>query len=385
MQWYSSMKIPALLLLGPPGESEIEHWISLAKRAAALDLVQRMNAAGNIETVYVYTPDLEFAEPLKNAGAVLRKSSAGDFNFGRQLHICVDDISSECFAYFGAASAPLLSAKWIRAIVEQLVLAENPWACVNNFHSTDWAFFNFSSLLSAADQHLPADNSLGWVARNICGFNLVSVPVSAASRADLDTPTDLLMMEGHADLGSQLAAIINESNFFSGKQASEIKSLISTPAKTLALIGRVSSVSSRRLEKATQIWTRVFSEERGMAASGRLSRGEVTSLAGKVMLSWGASRFVEELEQLADGVLWDTRVVMAQLFGWPSASDRFAFDLGRTDMLSNDEMGQWCNAIRKSAVPILSGGHGVVSGGLLALLESVYPQLIPEFDIIQIP
>ncbi|MBN1264533.1 MAG: hypothetical protein JXA25_03510 [Anaerolineales bacterium] len=378
------MKIPVLILLGPPGRSEIEYWISLAQRAAALDLIQRLDSVEIIGPVYVYTADEDFAKPLTDAGAVVRGSIAGGFHFGRQLRTCVEEISSDRMIYFGAASAPLLSTTWIQQIADQLIKKDHPWSCVNNLFSTDWAFFNYTSLLAAADQHLPSDNSLGWVARNLCGFHIVSVPSSGASRADLDTPSDLFMMEGHSELGTHLSKFIKSSELSSRKRSTALKTLISTPAKTLALLGRVSSESSRTLERATQIWTRVFSEERGMVASGRLARGEVVSLTGKIMATWGPARFVQELEQLADGALWDTRVVMAQMYGWPSSADRFAFDLGRCDLLQDDALIPWCEAVHNSAISILSGGHSVVSGGLLALLETVYPQFKPEFDLIQI-
>jgi len=374
------MTIPALIMLAPPGESEIEYWISSAQRAAALDLVLRLNEAELIDPVYVFAADQNFAQPLAEAGAIVQGTPVLDFHFGQQLRLCVEYIASDRLAYFGAASAPLLPLHWIDRIAAALCEVRQPWACVNNFHSTDWAFFNHSTLLAAADQHIPSDNSLGWVARNLCGFEIAGIPAAAASRADLDTPADLFMVTGHPDLGLHLHRFL-DSNLPVQQKAAGLKSLLSKPAKTLALIGRVSSEASRVLEKATQIWTRVFAEERGMVASGRLSRGEVTSMTGRMLAAWGPHRFVQELESMADGVLWDTRVVMAELYGWPSGLDRFAFDLGRSDLLEQESLTEWCEAVRDSAIPILSGGHSVVSGGLLALLESACPELRPEFEL----
>ncbi len=380
------MKIPALIMLGPPGLSEIEYLISDARRHAALDLVQRLQQSQMIEQVYVFTPDQDFAEPLRNFGAIIlpdRMKAA--FHFGNRLRNCIEEIAptAECLAYFGAASAPLMEFHWFDNVLQQCRRSEIPWACVNNFHSSDWAVFSHSHLLASAEQHLPTDNSLGWVARNICGYEVHSLLPSAATRADLDTPIDLLMLEKHPSLGPNLRGWISDSFNYDRSKIIALRSLIAAPAATLAMLGRISSAASQTLEKNTQIWTRIFAEEKGMSASGRLERGEVISLVGRIFEAWGPDRFIDELEMLAGGALWDTRVVMAQLYGWPSARERFAFDVGRCDLLENKALEPWCRAVHESAVPILSGGHNIVSGGLLALLETVFPESRKEVQLLE--
>ena len=56
---------------------------------------------------------------------------------------------------------------------------------------------------------------------------------------------------------------------------------------TILVAGRVSSATWRYLERETACSTRVFSEERGMRASGRQARGEVRSLLGYHLERWG--------------------------------------------------------------------------------------------------
>ncbi len=379
------MTIPALIMLGPPGLSEIEYLVSDARRHAALDLVQRLQSSHVFEPVYVFTPDQNFVEPLRSAGAtIILDIEKTTFHFGNRLRSCIEKIavSAECLAYFGAASAPLLEFHFVEEILRQGMSSEAPWACVNNFHSSDWAVFNHPHLIAAAEQHLPTDNSLGWVARNMCGYEVHSLSPCAASRADLDTPSDILMLEAHPSLGPNLQEWISESFIYDRTKINTLRLLLATPAATLAMIGRISSVASQSLEKNTQIWTRVFAEERGMSASGRLERGEVNSLVGRIFAAWGPERFIQEMEALAGAVLWDTRVVMAQLYGWPSAHERFSFDVGRCDLLGNKELEPWCQALHESAAPIISGGHNVVSGGLLALIETVYPESRMEVKIL---
>ncbi len=113
-----------------------------------------------------------------------------------------------------------------------------------------------------------------------------------------------------------------------------------------------------------------------MVASGRLQAGEVRPLLAEAAESWGAEAFIRRLEQMADGVLWDTRVWMAHRGGWPSAADRFAADLGWTDQVADPALRALTAAINRARIPILTGGHGLVSGDVLALLETEFgPQI----------
>ncbi len=62
---------------------------------------------------------------------------------------------------------------------------------------------------------------------------------------------------------------------------------------------------------------------------------------------------------------------MAARGGWPPAHERYAFDLGWSDQISDPELRDWASAISEATIPILAGGHGVVAGGLLAMLETL--------------
>lgn len=56
---------------------------------------------------------------------------------------------------------------------------------------------------------------------------------------------------------------------------------------------------------------------------------------------------------------------------WPSANDRFAADLGWVDQIENQRSRELAQAVQAADFPILTGGHGLVSGGIYALLESM--------------
>jgi hypothetical protein len=111
-----------------------------------------------------------------------------------------------------------------------------------------------------------------------------------------------------------------------------------------------------------------------MVASGRMARGEVQSMMGLAIQTLGVRTFVSALSGMCDAVLWDTRVWMAQRGVWPNPSERFAMDLGLREEVSDPVLGEFVAAVVDAEIPILIGGHGVVSGGVLAMLEAVFRQ-----------
>ncbi len=72
-------------------------------------------------------------------------------------------------------------------------------------------------------------------------------------------------------------------------------------------------------------------------------------------------------------LLWDNRVWMAHRGLWPSAADRFASDLGWAEQVNHPDLAALTRALHGARIPILTGGHSLVSGSLLALLESLPP------------
>jgi hypothetical protein len=102
-----------------------------------------------------------------------------------------------------------------------------------------------------------------------------------------------------------------------------------------------------------------------------MERGEVRSLIGGLMDRIGPAAFLRDLASMADGVIWDTRVWMAQRGPWPPASDRFSADLGWLGEIGDPALRALSEAVEAAPLPVVTGGHGVVAGGLLALLEVI--------------
>jgi hypothetical protein len=123
------------------------------------------------------------------------------------------------------------------------------------------------------------------------------------------------------------------------------------------------------LEGKTLCWLRVFSEERGMRASGRMAKGLVRSLLSDYLDLVGLEKFFREMSELADAMFLDSRVILAARRMWPSPADRFNSDLRRPDEIADPFLREFTAAAIAAPMPVVLGGHSLVSGGLMALVN----------------
>lgn len=110
-----------------------------------------------------------------------------------------------------------------------------------------------------------------------------------------------------------------------------------------------------------------------MQAEGRGRKREVRSLLGFYLEAVGARRFFQSLGEMAQAVLLDSRVLLQHRRLSPSAADRFYSDLGQPDKIGDPFLQEFTRAALEAPFPVVMGGHSLVSGGLLALLE-IYKQ-----------
>ncbi|MBM3121026.1 MAG: hypothetical protein FJZ97_02430 [Chloroflexi bacterium] len=351
--------------------------MAAARRAACQDTINRLIATGRADPILVLAAEDEDRQALQAIGVtILREPEGmGAFHFGRALAKVAEAVGEGPLAYFGGASAPLMSGEALGEVLEQACnSAGRSIAWVNNHLSTDWAVLADSGCLRAAAPSLASDNPLGWLLGRQAGCEVIALPATAATQADIDTPADALLMARHPGLGRALTAFLAQRQSAGLLQkVDSLRRLLETPASTLAIIGRSSSTIWQSIERRKQVWVRLFVEERGMLASGRAERGEVRSLIAELLDDWGPARFVERLSTMADGVLWDNRVWMAHRGLWPSAADRFAADLGWPGDVAAVELASLTEAVQSAPIPILTGGHSLVSGSLMALIESLEP------------
>jgi predicted alpha/beta hydrolase family esterase len=74
---------------------------------------------------------------------------------------------------------------------------------------------------------------------------------------------------------------------------------------------------------------------------------------------------------MADAALFDSRVLFAAKGLQPDAADRFASDLFWHEAVRDPWLREFTRAAAAAPIPIILGGHSVVSGGLHALVEII--------------
>jgi hypothetical protein len=345
-----------------------------ARRAAALDLCSRLAALAGVQ-VFVDAPHPDDQAVLKDLGvSFVPQDHSAPFHFGRHVSRLCTENGWERLAYFGAASAPLLTRDALADIFDQARTLPAHGGVVNNLHSTDWLVLNDAPALTRLADRLPKDNMLGWILAQEAGYEMHAEPPDTAFRADLDTPVDVLMVGRHRAAGDRLRAVAQAVDGPLKVRVEGLGSAMTVPGNCLGLIGRASAHLWARLEAELPIWVRGYVEERGMVASGRLAGGHVRSLVAEAIETWGERRFVEMLSDLVQAAVWDTRVWMAHRGPWPAESDRWAADLGWVDQVEDPALRRLTQAILDSSVPVVTGGQGVVGGSLMALMDELGDQ-----------
>ncbi len=340
-----------------------------ARRAAALDTLAAAGAIGLFDRLIVVTNDSAWATESQSDWLVDLDDTRHPFHFGRRLAGVIDYYGLTHVTYVGAGAAPLYGPAEL-ARIAQTVLASDRALVTNNLHSADWAAFTPAGAMAEHSERVLRDNALAWVLHREAGLPADVWPPTAANRLDIDTPTDLLVLAGHPDCSPRLQATLADMRLDTGRLEQAL-GVLATEGTHVIVGGRVASSTWAALERKTLCWVRLFAEERGMIASGRQSRGEARSLLGAYLDQVGMERFLQTLEEWADAVFLDSRVLLAHRHLWPSAEDRFAADLGWVERIEEPFLRQLTEGALTASIPIIFGGHSLVSGGLLALLDRV--------------
>ncbi len=340
------------------------------RQACAHDLVERAIETRSFDPIVVATGDRALANSIGQLPVTIDLDRGdGSFHFGRRLAEMIDRFHLTRLFYLGAASAPLLTAVDLAQIAE--VAQQHDRAVIaNNINSTDWAAITPAAIVHEWIDRLPSDNSLGWVLSHEAGLEPIGWPPSPATRLDLDVPIDAQIAVQHPHCGRRLREAVSQLPWDDERLRAACE-VLKTRASRVILAGRVPSWAVAQMEQTVQCWTRVYSEERGMRAAGRLGAGQVRSLLSHHLHAVGLARFMADLCSMADAMFWDTRVLWAANGVWPSEVDRYAADLGLVDAIGDPFIREFTQAILDAPIPIVTGGHALVSGGLWTLLESI--------------
>ncbi len=364
--------ITLLIMLGDAGSAFPEQLLGAVREAVAMDLVTLGLSLAGIQQVIVSTNRASFMERLATQPVqVIPDEQSEGFHFGRHLQRVLRAAGitgDQRVLYMGGGAAPLITQAKFQMLVD--TLRDNPHALVtNNLYSSDFVGFTAGWL---DEVEPPArDNDLAWKLAEMGKHEVLQPPRSAGTSFDIDTITDVLILKLCRDRLHPHTRTALDAVSLNTSMITKVLEVLKEPAKTLLLVGRVSADVWQTLRRRAACQVRVISEERGMRASGRLSRGEVRSLVGYYADTRGFAGLFEYLGQIADAVILDSRVLFAHLGHWPSDADRCYADLGQPAHIEDSVIRELIAAALEAPMPVAMGGHSLLSGGLLALLESM--------------
>lgn len=356
-----------VLFFGRAGASELEQRLDTVRIAIAASVLRRASAAGFAPLLAV-TSDAEAVAALRDTGAETVPERTRPFHLGEELRALVRERGLERLCAIGAGAGALLTADELRALRLELEAGE-ALVLSNNYYSADLVAFAPAAALDGID--LPAtDNPLPRLLHQQAGLRSRQLARSAATLLDVDTPADATVLVRHPACPPELLGLRTwEAEL--GDRIERLMSLVTTAERELLVAGRVGAPVWTYLESQTACRVRMLAEERGMQAAGRDAGGRARTALGFLYERTGPVEFFERMAELGDGMLFDSRVLFAHL-GWrPTAAERFASDLFAADA-AGAELGPFTAAARDARVPVLLGGHTLVSGVLWTMVEAAW-------------
>lgn len=361
---------PVLIIFhGGTGQGPAERMLAAARIAAARNTARSALDAGFEAVIVAIDSPGVFGEPI--AGVLLDADTPGkQFDYAARLRGIVARYGIQKPATMGSGSVPLLGADEFRLVVEQLE-ARDPRFVTNNFFSADLTAWTPGDAIDRCGG-FARDNVLPRRLRDDAGLASVILPRTTATQFDLDTPSDLAVLSLVEGLDPELAKATRPAEAAALRYRAFMP-LLCDRTRQVVVAGRVGgSQAWQYLERETACRVRLFAEERGLAAAppGYQAR----SILGFLLEEVGPERFFLRMAELGDGAVIDTRVIEAHLGIEPSREDRFQSDLLDWQMIQEPFLRRFTKAAAEAPIPVLLGGHSLVSGGLMALNDVAWAE-----------
>jgi hypothetical protein len=359
-----------IIFLGGMGQSPPERMVSAVQSAITLDKLEWAAGSGLFQGSILLTDQKDLADRARHLAHV--ESSAPGFHFGEQLCDLINRYEIERPFYLGGGSGALLDGSELTLIAQSL-LDKRDFAITNNLYSTDLIAFHPGSALKRIN--LPAtDNPLAQRLRMEAGLNVTQMERNAASQFDVDTPSDVLILKLYLSTGQHTRTCIEKLEIDDSRLRAIMPLLTDQDAEVL-VAGRVGSYVWAHLEAETACRIRALSEERGMRSDGRQEHGTARSILGFHLQEVGITNFFNTLAELGDAAIVDSRVLFAHMGLHPSAPDRFYSDLGEPEKITDPFLREFTEAAISAPIPVVLGGHSLVSGGLYALIDAAWLEI----------
>jgi len=364
--------VSAVIFEGSQPKSKVEEMMVRVRQAALLDNLEKMNHVPYLDRIYLYTNRPELVDPAKNLGAEvsLNSTAADDFHFGRELQAAIKEHDLDRVFCLNGAGSPLIKIEEINMICHKLLNSEQ-FVYTNNTQSVDLIAFTVPEEIERVE--LPAmDNSLAMTLRDQLGLSMELMPHTLGLLFDIDTPSDLLVLGAGPFAGPHTRAALKSLDF-NYENLDQAKAVLQEEYEDIVLIGRVGAPIIERLNALLKLRLRVFSEERGMKSLGRIESGAVVSLLGLLIDHAGLETFFNYLARVARCAFIDSRVLMYHYHYDFNDQQRFLSDLGLWQEIEHPWLKEFTRLAVESPIPIILGGHSLISGSLWALTDELAP------------
>ncbi len=366
------LEISAIVFEGSHPKSWVEEMMVKVRQAALLDNLEKMQQISFLEGVYLHTNRPELVDPAERLGArvFLNYKALEDFHFGRELQDAIQQHNLKRVICLNGAGSPLITVEELNMICHKL-LSREQFVYTNNTQSVDIIAFTVPEQIDIVE--LPAkDNSLAMALRDQLNLEMELMPHTLGLLFDIDTPSDLIVLKEGPFAGPRTQEAL-DSLHLDGSKLVSAKAVLKDEYEDIALIGRVGAPVIERLNALLKLRLRVFSEERGMKSLGRIEAKEVISLLGLLLDHAGLEQFFQYLAQVARCVFIDSRVLMYHYQHEFSDRERFLSDLGKWNEIEDPWLRKFTRLAEACPVPVILGGHSLVSGSLWALTCELAP------------
>jgi hypothetical protein len=352
-------RIVATIFHPPMGTTEPERFVEAGRLASTEDLIRTLRP--RVDEILVVTRD--GTEPSRSLDVhLIHPALDRPFHLGDTLQRLVREFDIEALLYFGSGSGGLLSSDSIDTLIAFAERGE-PGALFNNFYSCDFAVF--ASALSLLTATLPAsDNGLGF-AMSDAGIRCFPLLRSVETEFDIDTPTDLILLRASTRGGASVRRFL-EISAFEHPTLPAVCDRLADRSSFVHLSGRINPTTWGSFERHVACRTAGVVEGRGMRAYGNSH----PLLLQRILREDGPNGFFERLAEITDAAVIDTRPLLAIDGRLPPASDRFASDLFLVGEIDDPRWRTFTQAAADASIPVLLGGHSLVSGGLYLLADA---------------
>ena len=357
-----------VVFLGELGDSAGERMVADARYAATFDALETALSTGAYGSAILITDEAPPPAAGTAPAGVEVIVDRSPFTFDGRLKEIVADRGMESMVYFGGGSVPLLEAEAFRQIATALA---EPGIVTNNLYSADLVGVSPASAVLEIPQPFASDNPLPRLLRDATNLPVHALERTAATQFDIDSPADIRILAATGAGGHRLRAML-ASVALDIDDLRRAMALFTDPTAEILVAGRVGSQVWRQIEQDSACRVRMLSEERGMQADGRLEEGRVRSILGFHLANVGDTRFFTDLAELGNVAFVDYRVIMAHFGELPGRADRFAADLRQPAAIAGPMLRRFVEAAMGAPTPVILGGHSLVAGGLLALIEAAW-------------